>query len=284
MDQLVYINGKFLPRDQASIPVMDRGFLFGDGVYEVLPSFGGKLFRLPQHIERLNNSLREVRMDPPHSIAVWQDILERLVAQQPSADCSIYLQVTRGVAATRDHAIPQGITPTVFAMATPIPASNAAVNARGITTVTRPDFRWERCDIKAITLLANVLLRQEAVERGAMEAILIRDGFAVEGAASNIFIVQEGVLITPPKNNYILPGITRDLILELAVANNITHKIANIPAADLVNAQEIWLTSSVREIMPVIQIDGQAVSGGKPGLHWQRINQLYQDFKADMRG
>lgn len=280
---MVYLNGEFLPQERAYIPVMDRGFLFGDGVYEVLPSFGGIPFRLTQHLKRLNDSLRAVRIEPPYTQATWADILARLLANLPQTDCSIYLQVTRGVAATRDHAIPPEITPTVFVMVNPIPAGNAEANARGISAVTRQDYRWERCDIKAITLLANVLLRQEAIDAGAMEAILTRDGYAFEGAASNLFIFHKNTIITPPKSRYLLPGITRDLILEFATAHNLPCRIAPIPISDLVQAEEIWLTSSVREIMPVIQLNDQPISNGQPGPHWQQINTLYQEFKAAMR-
>jgi len=281
---LVYLNGEFLPVERACVPVMDRGFLFGDGVYEVFPSFGGRLFRLSQHLERLNDSLRAIRIDPPHSLQEWEEILIRLILPWSRTDLSIYLQVTRGVASKRDHTIPPCITPTVFVMATPIPPGNAESNARGVAAITREDFRWGRCDIKAITLLANVLLRQEAADQGALEAILIRNGLATEGAASNLFMVQDGTLITPPKGPHLLPGITRDLVLELAAAQGIPHMIANIPVTDLARAEEIWLTSSVREIMPVIRLNGVPVGVGIPGPHWQRINQLYQGFKADMRG
>jgi len=281
---LIYLNGEFLPLEQARIPVMDRGFLFGDGVYEVFPSFGGRLFRLAQHLERLNDSLRAIRIEPPHPLQEWEGILTRLIAHGPQTDLSIYLQVTRGVAGKRDHAIPPQITPTVFVMATPIPPGNAETNARGVVAITREDFRWERCDIKAITLLANVLLRQEAADHGALEAILIRNGLATEGAASNLFMVREGTLVTPPKGRHLLPGITRDLVLELAAAQGLPCSIANIPVAELARADEIWLTSSVREIMPVIRLDGIPVGIGIPGPYWQRINQIYQGFKADMRG
>lgn len=282
---LVYLNGTFLPLEQACVPVMDRGFLFGDGVYEVLPSFGGRLFRLAQHIERLNDSLRAVRIDPPYTLPQWEDILTRLILQQEiTTDCSIYLQVTRGVAAKRDHAIPPQVLPTVFLMATPIPPDNAELNACGVAAITRDDFRWERCDIKAITLLANVLLRQEAADQGAAEAILIRNGLATEGAASNLFIIRDETLVTPPKSRHLLPGITRDLILELAATHDLPYSIATIPVADLAQAEEIWLTSSVREIMPVIRLNGVPIHNGNPGPHWHRINQLYQEFKASIRG
>jgi D-alanine transaminase len=195
----------------------------------------------------------------------------------------VYLQITRGNGTSRDHAIPNNITPTIFAMASPIPANNAVTNAQGIVAITQEDFRWERCDIKAVTLLANVLLKHTAMSNGGFEAILIRNGFATEGAASNLFIVRQGCIITPPTSQYLLPGITRDLILELAAANGLTYAVESIPANDLTQAEEIWLTSSVREIMPVVKLNNQIISHGKPGLHWQRVNNLYQTFKANLR-
>lgn len=283
MHNLVYLNGEFLPRDQARVPVMERGFLFGDGVYEVLPAFGGKPFRLTQHLERLNASLKAVRIAPPLSHVEWENILTHLVTINEQTESSLYLQVTRGAGPNRDHAIPAGITPTVFAMTTLIPATNAAINARGIAAITQDDYRWERCDIKAITLLANVLLRQAAIDVGATDAILIRNGLAMEGAASNLFMVRDGTIITPPQSQYLLPGITRDLILELAKTNGLPCAIMPIPVNELGLAEEIWLTSSVREIMPVIQLNGVKVGCGVPGPHWQGINQLYQAFKANVR-
>lgn len=283
MEPIVYLNGEFLPRNQAKVPVMERGFLFGDGVYEVLPSFGGKLFRLSQHLDRLNNSLRAIHIQPPHTHTEWENILTQLVSKNPHPDSSVYLQVTRGVATSRDHAIPPGMIPTIFAMASVISTRNAEINAQGIVAITQDDFRWERCNIKAITLLANVLLKQAAADEGAFEAILIRNGLAVEGAASNLFIIQQGTIITPPISQYLLPGITRDLILELALANDLPHAVMDIPVNNLMQAEEIWMTSSVREIMPVINLNNHVVGNGTPGPHWEHINQLYQTFKANMR-
>jgi len=207
----IYLNGRFLPPQEGNISVMDRGFLFGDGVYEVIPCYGGRLFRLEHHLQRLDNSLHAIRMQNPLERGEWQAILQRLIGQLPGADQSIYLQVTRGSTGRRDHTIPSDIEPTVFVMTQPAVYPDAAALATGITAVTLEDNRWLRCDIKAITLLANVLLRGEAMEHGAAEAILIRNGIATEGATSNLFIVQAGEIITPPKSDHLLPGITRDL-------------------------------------------------------------------------
>jgi D-alanine transaminase len=280
---LVYLNGAFLPPAEARVSVMDRGFLFGDGVYEVIPAYSGRPFRLEEHLRRLDNSLAAIRMRPPHTQQEWQNILVRLVANDREADLSLYLQVTRGAAPSRDHAIPADITPCVFAMATPIGPPPGDVTQRGIAAIVRDDIRWERCDIKAITLLANVLLRQEAAEAGAFEAILVRDGLAMEGAASNLFVVREGVLVTPPKGPYLLPGITRDLVLELAARDGIPYREDTITRRELEMAPEVWLTSSTKEVMPVTRLDGRPVGAGAPGPLWRRMDALYQQAKAQLR-
>jgi len=282
-DTLVYLNGQFLPIADARVPVMDRGFLFGDSVYEVIPVYGGHLFRLDHHLDRLDNSLAAIEMANPVSRDAWKALLGRLVGQRPGEDQSVYLQVTRGPAEKRDHAIPPVVSPTVFAMTNPLLPIDPAVAEQGIAAITLPDLRWLRCDIKATTLLANVLARQRAKEEGALEAILLRDGLALEGAASNLFVVKRGVLVTPPKSDNVLPGITRDLVLELAEANGIPHAEAAVPEGDLALADEIWLTSSTREVMPVTRLDGRAVAGGRPGPLWQRMNALYQAYKARVR-
>ncbi|MGZ8217982.1 D-amino acid aminotransferase [Methylomagnum sp.] len=273
----VYLNGTYLPLSEAKVPVLDRGFLFGDGVYEVIPVYGGRAFRLDEHLRRLDRSLEGIRMVSPLSDGEWADIFTRLI--DGPGDQYIYLQVTRGAASKRDHAIPPEIEPTVFVMCSPI----APIPAEGIRTVTVPDIRWHWCHIKAITLLSNVLLRQEAVDRGAAEAILVRDGWVTEGAASNIFIVKDGVVITPPKGHEILPGITRDLVLELAPVHGIPAEERNFRLEELQAADEIWMTSSTREILPVIELDGAPVSHGKPGPVWQKMQGYYQAYKQGLR-
>ncbi len=275
----VYLNGRFLPLEEAQVPVMDRGFLFGDSVYEVIPAYAGRLFRLPHHLQRLDDSLGAIRMENPMSPEQWQSMLEELLAQQPGTDQSVYLQVTRGADTTRDHAIPPGITPTVFAMANPIPPLNPKYARDGIKAITLDDIRWRLCNIKTTALLANVLLRQQAVDEAAMEAILIRDGNATEGAASNLFIVRDGVLITPPKSRFLLPGITRDLILELADKTGVAYAEQAISEQELKSADEVWLTSSTKEIMPVTDLDGKPVADGKPGTLFTTMSQLYSDYK-----
>ena len=226
-----HLNGAFLPLDEARIPVMDRGFLFGDGVYEVIPVYGGKLFRLAHHLKRLANSLDAVRIGNPLTDNDWTALLTELVERNSGGEQSVYLQVTRGVAARRDHAFPADIKPTVFAMSSANTTAHGSESDPGITAVTLPDIRWQHCNIKAITLLPNVLLRQQAIDADTAEAILIRDGYAMEGAASNLFVVSNGLLLTPPNGPALLPGITRDLILELAAANAIPYRETDIPEA-----------------------------------------------------
>lgn len=284
MSPIVYLNGKFLPLDQARVPVLDRGFIFGDGVYEVIPVYGGRLFRLAQHLQRLDQSLAGIRLTNPLTHAQWQDVLAELVRRNTDAgnpDQSIYLQITRG-AAKRDFGLPKDLQPTVFAMSNPMPAP-AAQAAQGVAAITRPDIRWQYCHIKAITLLAANLLRQEALDQGAVEAILIRDGEVTEGAASNVFIVKNNVLITPPTGPKLLPGITRDLIVELAAAHGIACEERTITEQELRDADEVWLTSSTKEILPVTRLDGRPVAQGTPGPMWQRMIALYQDYKRTLR-
>jgi D-alanine transaminase len=275
----IYLNGQFIPLADASISVLDRGFLFGDSVYEVIPAYSGKLFRLEQHLQRLEGSLEAVRMKNPLRLKQWRSIMERLLEQRPHQDQSIYLQVTRGATAGRDHAIPEGLEPTVFVMASPIPAVDPKLATEGIKAVSLDDIRWHRCNIKATTLLANVLLKQQATDAQADEAILIRNGKATEGSASNLFIVFDNLLITPPKSRFLLPGITRDLVLELARDNGINSEEREIDAAELESAEEIWLTSSTKEIMPITNLDGQAVGSGRPGPLFHQLSQLYSAMK-----
>jgi len=276
--KLVYLNGEYLAPQDAKISVFDRGFIFGDGIYEYVPVFGRRLFRLAHHLQRLETSLREVHIPNPLTAAQWRAVFERLIAGNSAADQSVYLHVTRG-AAPRDHAFPENATPTVFAYAQPLKYSSAEQIANGVAAITAPDIRWSRCDIKAIALLANALLRQQAIEAGAIEAILIRDGLMTEGAACNIFIVQNGRAITPPKSRFILPGITRDLALELMRAHGIPCEERTVSEAELRSAEEIWLTSSSREILPITRLDGKPVGTGKPGVLHARVFGVYREYK-----
>jgi len=280
---IVYLNGEFLPLEEARIPVMDRGFLFGDSIYEVIPAYSGRLFRLPHHLQRLTDSLNAIRMQNPLSAEQWHSMLESLVKQNPGQDQSVYLQVSRGAAVARDHAIPEGISPTVFAMSTPFSPIDPKMIDAGIQAITLDDIRWRLCNIKATTLLANVLLRQQAKDKLAIEAILIRDGQATEGAASNLFIVTNGKIITPPKSHYLLPGITRDLVLELALKHDLSFQERSITEIELKGADEVWLTSSTKEIMPVTLLNGQPVGNGEPGPIFREMSGLYTEYKQRIK-
>lgn len=284
MVQMIYLNGQFMPLEQALVPVLDRGFIFGDGVYEVIPVYSRLPFRLSEHLQRLQNSLDGIKLANPHSDAEWSKRIAELVAQNEGADQYLYLQVTRGVA-KRDHAFPKVVKQTVFMMSSPLLPPDPALKHSGVTAITAVDNRWLRCDIKATSLLPNVLLRQLAVEAGTMEAVLLREGFLTEGAASNIFVAKAGKLYAPPKNNLMLPGITYDVVIELARADGIPVEIAAVPETALRGADELWLTSSTREVLPITLLDGQAVGNGAPGPIFQRMDALYQQHKATtMRG
>ncbi len=278
---IVYLNGDFMPADEAMIPVLDRGFIFGDGVYEVIPVYSGRLFRLEHHLERLENSLAGIRLAPPRSRDEWRAILESLVEKNGDGDQSVYLQVTRGVA-KRDHGFPPEAEPTVFAMSNPMADPSATLH-EGIEAITVEDIRWKLCHIKSIALLPNILLRQQAIDAGAGEAILLRDGEVTEGAAANIFIVKDGVVTTPPKSNLLLPGITRDLVVEICHANAIPCEERAVSEAELRDADEVWISSSTKEVVPVTKLDGKAVATGKPGPLWRQMLTLYQDYKQAVR-
>lgn len=280
---IAYLNGTFLPLEQAQVSVLDRGFLFGDGVYEVIPVYGGRLFRLAHHLKRLRNSLAGVRIASPLDDTQWAGILDELVTRNGGGDQAVYLKVTRGADIKRDHAFPAAVKPTVFAMTSPLPGPRDLAKEAGVSAITLTDIRWKLCNIKAITLLPNVLLRQQAIDAGSTEAILINDGHAIEGAASNLFIVKNGVIITPPNSTALLPGITRDLVLELAANNALPFREADISEAGLFDADEVWLTSSTREISPVVTLDSQHVGNGKPGPIWKRMARLYQDYTGAVR-
>lgn len=279
----VYLNGDFLALEQATISVLDRGFLFGDGVYEVMPSYGGYFLGLEPHLDRLEHSLSAIRLEAPLDRGQWRQILQRLIGPPPAADQYVYLQVTRGAPRERDHLCPEGVPPTVFAMARPIRPRAPEVGTQGVACVTRPDPRWSRCEIKAISLLAAVLMRREAQDEDALEAIMIRDGFVTEGSSTNVFVVSGDTIATPAKGHLILSGITRELALSLAREAGMRFTEGAVPAEALRSADEIWLSSSTREVMPVTRLDGDPVGAGIPGPLWRRMDALYQGFKARVR-
>jgi D-alanine transaminase len=275
----VYLNGRFVPLSEAKISPMDRGFLFGDGVYEVVPVYSRRPFRCQEHLLRLQASLDGIRLANPLGVAEWRDVIDRLVQEAPFEDQGIYLQVSRGADVKRDHPFPHGAMPTVFAFASPLVTAPAALRETGVAAITAADNRWLRCDLKVVSLLANVLLRQLSVDQGCAETLLIRDGFVKEGSASNIFVVKDGVLLTPPKSNLMLPGITYDVVLELAALHEVPTEIREISETELRTADEVWMTSSTKEVLPITTLDGQPVGAGVPGPFGERMWQWYQDFK-----
>lgn len=275
----VYLDGSFVPLAEARISPLDRGFLFGDGVYEVIPVYSRRPFRQTEHLVRLQDSLNAVRIANPHDIPEWEQIVERLIAAAPWQDQAIYLQITRGVEEKRDHPFPEHVRPTVFAMSMPLTNQPPKVREQGVAAITAQDIRWLRCDIKSLNLLPNVLLRQDAVDAGVTETLLIRDGYLQEGTASNIFMVKQGVILAPPKGNLMLPGITYDVILELAAMHDISVEIRKISAEELKEADEVWMTSSTKEVLAITTLDGRPVANGKPGPLCNKMWQWYQEFK-----
>lgn len=277
---LAYLNGNYLPLDEARISPMDRGFLFGDGAYEVIPVYSRRPFRLQQHLERLERTLAALQLANPLSKEHWAEVVQRLVDDHGSEDQGVYLQVTRGAAPVRDQAFPRpAVAPTVFAYADRLPTPSAELLATGGTALTAEDFRWLRCDLKTVSLVANVLLRQLSAAAGCTETILLRDGLVMEGSASNVLVVQDGVILAPPKSNLILPGVTYDVVLELAAANGIPTQVRPVAEAELRGADEVWVTSSTKEVLPITRIDDAPVADGRPGPLAARMNALYQDFK-----
>lgn len=281
---MIYLNGSFMPVGEARISVLDRGFIFGDGVYEVIPVYSRKAFRLSEHLRRLQDSLNGIRLPNPHTDAEWVHLIEQIIAGNEGEDQYLYLHITRGVA-KRDHVFPKGVSPTVFIMSNPLVIPSAELLATGVNAITTQDNRWLRCDIKAISLLPNVLLRQMAVDEQAMEAILLRDQCLTEGAASNIFVVKNGILLTPPKDHLMLAGITYDVVLELADKHHIRYEVRKVSEQELRTAEELLLTSSTKEILPITRLDNQPIGKGVPGEVFKRLYLLYQDYKETvMRG
>lgn len=283
-----YLNGRWMPLATASVSVLDRGFIFGDGVYEVIPvdtlDLDGERVRAPfraaEHFGRLVRSLGAVRIDNPLTDAQWMDLLAQLIERHPWPRQLIYLQVTRGVA-RRDHAFPEGVAPTVFAMASDWPPNPAGQIERGIPAVTHADERWLHCDIKSTSLLGNVLMKQYAVERGASETVMLRDGFLTEGSSTNVFVIKDGAISAPAKSHLMLPGITYDAVLAVAQARGARVALRPIAEAELGSADELWLSSSGREVVPITLLDGAPVGTGAPGPVFKRMFAWFQDAKRD---
>jgi D-alanine transaminase len=277
-EMTVFLNGKLLPAEQATVSVLDRGFIFGDGVYELVPVYSRVPFRLDEHLARLERSLAEVKIRNPYSRRQWRDSIYQLIDAQPHEDQGVYFQVTRGVA-KRDHAFPKSAEPTVFMMSNPLVNPPQAQVESGGSAVSAPDNRWLRCDIKSISLIGNCLLRQLSAEVGAAETVLFRDGKLTEASASNVFIVKRGVIQSPPKTNLILPGITYDVVVELARANGMALEFKDVTEAEVRAADEVWVTSSSKEVLAIVELDGKRIGDGRPGPAFRRMYQLYQEFK-----
>ncbi len=273
--QRVYLNGDYTPLHEAKISVLDRGFLFGDGIYEVIPVYQRHIFHLERHMTRLEKNLAAIRLSVPFNRQQLKEIIETLLTGKDQE--SIYLQITRGIA-KRDHQFPTDTKPTLFVMSNPVKQQLK----HGIACITLDDDRWQHCDIKTIALLPNVLLRQLAHDQHSDEAILIRDGYVTEGAASNVFIVADGQIITAPQGPFILPGVTRDVIIEIAQNAGLDIVQRMFREQQLIDASEIWITSSTKEIVPVISLNKQPVSQGKPGVIWNKINALFQSHKQHL--
>ena len=273
-----YLNGTFMPLREARISPLDRSFLFGDGVYEVIPARAGQARRLAANLARLSHSLRELRIRNPHSAEAWTGIVEQLIGANGGGDVYVYLQVSRGAEYGRNHAPLPDIDPTVFGFCAPLPLPGPEVLERGVACITARDTRWARCDIKSVALLANVLLRQQAVEAGAGEIILLRDGLLTEASASTVAVVIEGEIRTPPNSQQILPGTTRGLIEELADRHGLPRQATAVSEAQLRAADEVWLTAATRGVIAVTTLDGKPVGDGRPGPLWRRMHQLAEAY------
>jgi D-alanine transaminase len=276
-DRVVYLNGEFLPLGNAKISVLDRGFIYGDGVYEVVPVYARKPFRMPQHLARLAHSLEGIRLADPLRDR-WTPLIGDLIARQPFDDQAVYLQITRGVA-KRDHAFPQGVTPTVFMMSNPLVVPTREQVEHGVGVITAEDNRWLRCDLKTTSLVGNVLMRQYAADHDAIETVMFRDGYLTEASASNVLIVRDGRIIAPPKDNLILPGITYDATLEIAKAIGVPLDVRTVTRAEALGADEMWLSSSSKEVLAITRVDGQAFAGGAPGPVFRRVWEAFQARK-----
>jgi len=278
VSSLVFLNGEFLALEDAKVSVLDRGFIFGDGVYEVVPVYSRVPFRLDEHLARLERSLEAVQIRNPYGRDEWRRIIGELVSRQAFEDQGVYFQVTRGVA-KRDHAFPKNAVPTVFMMATALVNPPRELVEGGASAVSAQDYRWLRCDIKSISLIGNVLLRQLSAEVDAAETILFRDGRLTEASASNVFIVRRGVIAAPPKSSLLLPGITYDVVVELAQAGGLPLELREVSEAEVRGADELWVTSSSKEVLAIVRLDGAPIGDARPGPVFRRMYRLYQEFK-----
>ena len=282
----VFLNGRYMPLEEAHISPLDRGFIFGDGVYEVIPLYDGKALRLTEHLKRLQRSLDELEIANPYSLAQWEQHIGALVTKNNGGNIGIYIQVTRGVA-KRDFPPPIGLTQTVFMMANPLATPKREVYEKGISCVSLDDNRWLRCNIKATALLGAVMLKHQSNQEGADEALLFRDGYLTESSASNIAAVKNGVILCPPMDNLILPGITYELMIELAQKAGMPLQIRRVSRREVKSADELWIMSSTKEVVPITMLDGKPVghglNSGKPGPIFAKMYALFQDYKRDLK-
>ena len=281
---ICYLNGDYLPLAEARVSPFDRAFLFGDAVYEVLPVFGSRPFRLREHLDRLNRSLAGIRMPAPLSHGEWAQVCERLISRNSAGEAYLYLQVTRGAEFGRNHAWPEQLKPTVFAYVTALDTLSPSVLEKGVAAVTAADTRWARRDIKSTALLANILLKKLAADAGAFETILLENGELTEGSSTTVHVVKRGVIHTPPNGHYILPGTTRDVVTELAARLKVPCDNGRVPEASLRAADEIWLAFSTRGVLPVTTLDGAAIGGGKPGPLFKRMRAAFTDYIHELAG
>jgi D-alanine transaminase len=276
-----YLNGQYLPLEAARISPLDRGFLFADSVYEVLPVFDGRMFRFREHFDRLARSLAEIRLAAAHTHAQWLQILEELIRRNGGGDMYLYVQVTRGMELGRNHAFPATVQPTVFALAAPLPVLTPQLRETGLAAITVEDFRWKRCDIKATALLANVLMKQQAADAGAQEAIIVSEGEVLEGSSTSVFVVRQGVIATPPNSRRILPGTTRDAALEFATGMG-EIQVRRIGVEELRSADEVWIAAATRDVLPITRIDGRPVGDGRPGPLWRALSAAFVSMRAKL--
>ena len=280
---IVHLNGEFLPIEEAKISPLDRGFIFGDGVYEVIPVYSKKPFRMMEHLQRMQRSMDKIGLQNPHSIERWEALCNEMIERSPHPDQGLYIQVTRGVA-PRDHAFPKDAKPTVFMMSNPMRKPPVEWHTDGAAAITASDDRWYNNDIKSTALLGNVLARQKSAEVGAVETILIRDGMLTEASSSNVLIVKGGTIFSPPMSNLLLPGTTFDVTIELAQKHGMPHQLRPITEAELHAADEIWVTSATKEVLAITTLDDKPVGTGKPGPVWKQMHAHYQVFKREVTG
>lgn len=281
---ICHLDGAWIPLREARISPLDRGFLFGDGVYEVVPVFQGRPFRFKEHFDRLTRSATALGIPDPHSRDAWRDLVRELMARNGGGDLYVYVQLTRGAEFGRNHAPPAHLAPTVFAFAAPLPTLSERQHTHGLACITTDDIRWARCDIKSVALLANVMARAQAAAANADEAILLKDGELREASASTVHVVKGGVILTPPNSNDILPGTTRTVVEEIADRLGLSRQTRPISESELRSADEIWLAAATRNVSPVTQLDGHAVGSGRPGPIWQRVAQGFADLQHELAG